>query len=168
MLANFVTLAAAIGKDASLILPAGQATPELIAQAEAQIQAYWSVPWALSLLGAVERFFTIPFHLACSLLVMQVFTRKQARWLWLAVAWHALADAVGPGLLNAAWRDQPWGAYAIEGVIGLFALASLGIIFALRQPEPQPEATPDLPPIQPIPIPIVEIQPEDLEQSRFS
>lgn len=168
VLANFVVLASLRGQDASSLLAGEQATPELIAQAQAQIGAYWSLPWSMSLLGAVERFFTIPFHLACSLLVMQVFTRKQTRWLWLSVGWHTAGNAAALFLISGPWSSQPWGFYAVEGVIGLFALASLGILFALRQPEPTPEKMPESAPIQPMAIPLIESLPEDLDKTRYT
>ncbi len=168
VLANFVVLAAMRGQDASALLAGEQSSPELMAQAQAQINAYWSLDWKISLLGAVERFFTIPIHLACSLLVMQVFIRNRTRWLWIAIAWHTAVDAIPQYLINGPWGDQPWTVYAIEGVIGLFALASLGIIVGLRQPEPAPIIVPDQTPITPIEIPVIDAEPEDLDQTRYT
>ncbi|MCU0485289.1 MAG: YhfC family intramembrane metalloprotease [Anaerolineales bacterium] len=167
VLANFVVLASMRGQDASAFVTGNQATPELVAQAQAQINAYWSLDWKISLLGAVERLFALPFHLACSLLVMQVFTRQQLRWLWIAIAWHTAADAIPQVIINSPWGAEPWVVYAIEGVIGLLALASLGIILLLRQPEPLPVTPADQVPILPIEIKPVDTQPEDLNQTRY-
>ena len=168
VLASFVAMAAMRGQDASTLLAGEQASPELIAQAQAQINAYWSLDWKMSLLGAVERFFTIPIHLACFLLVMQVFTRSQSRWLWIAIVWHTAVDAITQYLINGPWGAQPWGVYAIEGVIGLFALASLGIVVGFHQPEPALIIVPDQPPVTPIEIPVIDAKPEDLDQTRYT
>ncbi|MBE3117489.1 MAG: YhfC family intramembrane metalloprotease [Candidatus Atribacteria bacterium] len=106
-------------------------TPDKVELAKAQIQAYWSAPLYMTMLGALERLFTIPLHLACSVLVLQAFTRKKFWWVDLAILFHALADGV------AVFASQSgFSALAIEGIIGIFAIVSMVIVFALRQPEP--------------------------------
>ncbi len=104
--------------------------------ARQQIQMYWSLPWYDSLLGAVERIFTIPFHIAASILVLQVFTRKpgqrQLGWLFLAIIYHATMDA------SAVIAVGKWGGYVAEAILGIMAILDIIIIFALRQPEPEP------------------------------
>jgi uncharacterized membrane protein YhfC len=108
---------------------------------QAQLTAAWSVPWYTSLLGALERFFTIPVHLALSVLVLQAFTRKQFRWVWIAIGFHALLDGVSTYAMQTGSS-----ALAIEGIAGVFAILSLVIVFALRQPEPVgPEDTTQTP-----------------------
>ncbi|BCY19449.1 hypothetical protein hrd7_32980 (plasmid) [Leptolinea sp. HRD-7] len=95
-----------------------------------QVTAYWSADWTLSLMGSLERLFTIPIHIACAVLVMQAFTRKQGYWLGLAILYHAVVDScvvASVGVLNT---------YGSEAVVGLFALLGLALIFVLRQPEP--------------------------------
>ncbi len=116
--------------DLASLVPAGS-----LAALQQQVTAYWSAAWPATLLGAVERLFALPAHIAFAVLVMQVFTRRQGYWLWLAVALHALLDGVSVYLLQL-WKNLPWGIYGIEGVIGLFALAMLAILFRLRAPEP--------------------------------
>lgn len=116
-------------------LPADQ-----LAAAQAQIAAYWSAPWPLTLLGALERAFTLCVQLSLSVLVMQVFLRKQILWLVLAILWHAFVDATA---VLALPRLGPAGT---ELVIGMMALISLGIIFALRTPDDTaPTIAPDVP-----------------------
>jgi uncharacterized membrane protein YhfC len=121
VLLTFINMIVARGIDLQRLV-----TPEQLSAAQAQVRAYWSVPWYATLLGALERALTLPFHLAASLLVLQVFVRRQARWLWLAVGWHALLDGV------AVFATGMWGAYLVEALLAGFALANLGIIFALR------------------------------------
>jgi uncharacterized membrane protein YhfC len=121
---TFINMVVARGMDLGNLV-----TPEQLSAAQAQIQAYWSVPWYTTLLGALERALTLPFHLAASLLVMQVFVRRQARWLWLAIGWHAFLDG------TAVYTAGIWGPYLVEVLLAGFALANLGIIFALRRPD---------------------------------
>jgi uncharacterized membrane protein YhfC len=155
---TYIRLVAVRNADLSLLVPMEQ-----LDLARQQVQAYWSLPWYFSLFGALERAFTIPFHIAASLLVLQAFTRRQLRWLWLAVAWHALVDGL------AVYGISYWGAYTTEIAIGVVALASLAIIFALRQPEP-PQLEESLPPLEPVksmpPLQIEETT-ENLEQTRY-
>ena len=111
--------------------------PEQLAAVQNQLTLYQTAPWPAALMGAVERLFALCVHLALTVMVMQVFTRRRLWWLAAAIAWHALTNAVtvyvlqtlgGAGSLNAL--------YGTELVVGVFALLSLGIVFALRQPEP--------------------------------
>ena len=106
-------------------------SPEKVELAKAQIQAYWSAPWYMTMLGALERLFTLPLHLACSVLVLQAFTRKKFWWVGLAVLFHALADGMAVFLSQIGFS-----ALAIEGIIGIFASVSMVIVFGLRQAEP--------------------------------
>lgn len=144
--------------DLSVVVPAGQ-----LDAARAQIVAYWSAPWYMTMLGALERLFTIPLHLACSLLVLQAFTRKQIWWVGLAVLYHALADGVA---VVASGMKLP--ALEIEGIIGLFAIVSVGIIFLLRNPEPEVEEIISQPVLVPEfnPKPVDETE-ENLNKTRF-
>ena len=130
--------------DSSIVPPEQR---EALAQ---QVAVYWSAPWPLSLLGAVERAFALCLHLSLAVLVLQGVARRNPLWLAGAILWHTAANAVALMALPA------WGATWTEAVIGLFALASLGIVFALR-PAPAvaapPSAPEGLPPVQPAPAP---------------
>lgn len=126
VLYGYVQMLIVRGMDISILV-----TPDKVELAKAQIQAYWSAPWYMTMLGALERLFTIPLHLACSVLVLQAFTRKKFWWVGLAILYHALADGVAVFVSQIGFS-----ALAIEGIIGIFAIVSMVIIFALRQPEP--------------------------------
>jgi uncharacterized membrane protein YhfC len=65
-----------------------------ISLVQKQIDAYWSVPWYLSLMAAVERALTIPFHISAAVLVYQAIKRHRIRWLILAIFWHAFVNAL--------------------------------------------------------------------------
>ena len=93
---------------------------------EQQIDAMFGLPWYMTLLGAVERVFAICFHLAASLMVMQVFVRGQIRWLFAAIGWHTLLNA------SAVIAVTQWGALATEGIVGALAIVSIIIILRLR------------------------------------
>jgi uncharacterized membrane protein YhfC len=107
-------------------------TTSQVEQLQQQTQVYWSLTWYDSMLGVMERIFTIPFHIAASLIVLQVFTRKpgkqQIGWLFLAVFLHASMDA------SAVFIAGKYGVYTAETVLGVLALIAVLIIFALRQP----------------------------------
>jgi uncharacterized membrane protein YhfC len=107
-------------------------SPDRVELAKTQIQAYWSTPWYMSLLGAVERSFAIPlhFHLVCSVLVLQAFIQKKIWWVYFAIFLHALADGVTVYISQSGFSGL-----ATEGIVGIFALPSIGINFALRRPE---------------------------------
>ncbi len=130
---------------------------------QAFIQAYWGASWYDSLLGAVERLSAVAVHLCLSVMVLQVNRRGQKRWYWLAVFSHTLVDMI------AVYGVNVWGAYVMEGVVMLLALAGIGIIFWLRD-EDRPEVVISTVPeaIQPpVPLEKPEITGERLENSRY-
>jgi uncharacterized membrane protein YhfC len=165
VLYTFLNLVNIRTADLSQIVPASQ-----LSLAEQQVLTYWSTPWPATLLGAVERIFTIPCQIAFAVLVLQVFTRRKFYWVGLAVLWHAILDAVAV-YLSGQWAAYPWGAYALEGVIGLAALISIGIIFILRQPEPVPAvqepAKPAPTPVSPEVKLVVQETPENIDKTRY-
>lgn len=153
------------GKDLTTIFPAEQ-----LSLAQMQIAAYWDLAWFMPFLAPIERIFTLALHIACSVLVLQAFTRGRIRWVWLAVLWHAFVDGFCAVFLASIWSGKPWMMYAIEGALGVCALISLGIIFFLRQPEITPDEAP-LPPLQAInlsSLPAVDETPELLDKTRYT
>jgi uncharacterized membrane protein YhfC len=96
-----------------------------------QLSVYWSMSWYMTLLGSLERIFAMTCQIAMALMVLQVFTRKQLRWLFYAIGYHALIDATAvvlPRYMNILF---------IETVIGGFAILSVIIIILLRNREIQ-------------------------------
>jgi uncharacterized membrane protein YhfC len=136
-------------------------TGDTLRHATEQVRAYWSATWYDSMLGAVERLFTIVMQISLAVIVVQSFIRNQKRWLWLAIGYHALIDAVS---VYAVSKISP---YWVEGIVGVFALISLGIIFILRSPEPVESVTPvSATPL--ITLPVVEPTTEQLDNSKYS
>ena len=160
VLLAFLQLLAIRNTDLAEIVP-----PEQLELAQAQVSAYWTAEWSETLLGALERAFSLAFHLSASVLVLQAFTRKQIGWLGLAIAWHALLDA------SAVIASRYLNSYLTEALIGIFALLSLGIIFRLRQPEPleltEQEYAPLPSPLSAISLHPVEENEVNLEKSRY-
>ena len=156
---NFVALLAAVNNETAMnALPADQRS--MVTSALAQIM---DAPAGTLLLGAVERVFAIAAHLAMSLLVLQVFLRRNIAWLFASIGFHTLLNMVA---VIAASRLSP---FATEGIIGLFALLALVIIFRLRTPEPEPAPEPEaLPP--PVNAAALDLHPTDdaLDRSRYS
>jgi uncharacterized membrane protein YhfC len=99
---------------------------EQLALAQQQVADFWALPWYLVLLGAVERVFAICFHLSASVLVLQAFTRKNNLWLVAAIVWHSVLDGVAVLAVGTV------GPYWTEAIVGIMAVISLAIIFALR------------------------------------
>jgi uncharacterized membrane protein YhfC len=112
----------------------GVVPPEALQTAQAQLEAYWSLPWYASMLGALERIFTLVFHIAAALLVLQVFTRGGLHWLLAAVMWHTCTDAA------AVFVAANWGVYAAEGALLIISGLSLAVVWYLR---PRTEASPE-------------------------
>ena len=102
-----------------------------------QIEALFNVPWTMALLGAVERVFALCFHLAASILVLQVFLRKNILWLFAAILWHTILNA------TVVYAVATWGAIEAEAILAVLSIFSLIIIFGLKAPEPkEPEPDP--------------------------
>lgn len=159
VLVNYVVMVVMKDMTITSLVPADQ-----MALAQQQMSAYWTAPWYATLLGAVERLFALLFHLSASILVLQVFLRKQIRWLWIAIGWHAFLDAV------AVFSSSTWGIYVTELLLGLIALISLAIIFKLKQPEPVEDDYPSIDQSRNnkvIELPEVEENIDTLDQTRF-
>ncbi len=160
---SFIQLVAYRGMDLTNVVPANQ-----LALAQQQVSTYWSATWYDSLLGAVERFFTIPVQICFSVMVMQAFTRKHTYWLGLAILWHTVIDGFTV-YFNGILKSLSWGVYAVEGLIAIFSVISIVFLFALRQPEPVEPELP-LPPLERrefLPVEVKET-PENLDDSRFN
>ena len=161
MLLNYVIFMALRTGDLSALL-----RPEQLAPLQAGLNVFWGVSWYDSLLGALERFLVLPIQMALTIMVLQVFLRGQSRWLWLAIAWHTLVNAV------AVISVRQWGAYATEGILAIFTLLSIGIIFVLRSEEPEEEPHDIIPEgdaePEPINLPPIEENQDTIDGTRYS
>lgn len=94
--------------------------------AKQQVAAYWSAPWYIALMGFVERIFAICLHVSLSVMVLYAIAYRKPIWFWLALLWHAFVDAV------AVYVGQEAGILAVEGIVAVFALISVWIVFRMR------------------------------------
>ncbi len=107
-------------------LSAAQQTQAMHTIAAINAQPVWT-----SLPGAWERMWTIPIHVALSVIVLQVFRRGKISWLWLALLAHFILDftaAALPQVLGSSINSS----LIVEGVVGIFGLIALWIIWSLR------------------------------------
>jgi len=118
---GFLSIAASNAFDLSGALPADK-----MAGFQSQLHMYWTLPWYTALMGALERLFALAFHLSASVIVLQAFRRRSLVWLGAAILWHAALDG------TAVFLGSVTSVYVTEAVVGLFALVSIAIVFALR------------------------------------
>lgn len=153
----FFQLTAARNMDLSTVY-----TGDTLVQAQAQVSAYWSATWYDALLGTVERLFTIVIQISFSVLVLQAFLRKRFGWVVLAIFYHAIVDA--SALVVMKYTNPYW----VEGMVGVFALISLAIIFLMRKPEPVLESRREEMVVPVIKPDSVEPSSEQLDNSKYT
>lgn len=64
-----------------------------------QVQALWMLPWYTPLTGAFERITSLIANVALSMIILQVFTKGKIRYLFFAMIWHILLEAI-PVMMN--------------------------------------------------------------------
>lgn len=156
---SYIQLASLKNVDLSSLVSANY-----LSLAREQVSWYWSMPWYDSLLGSMERLFTLPLHLCAALLVLLAFTRKKFFWVWLAVGLHALVDAL------AVYLSQTTSIYAAELAIAILAILEIGLIFYLRRYLPEPVIDlpiPSAPPWSPVILQEIPETTETLEETRY-
>ncbi len=104
---------------------------------QAQVQAFWAVPWYQPLLAGVERAFAMTLQIAFSLLVLRSVVTHNAAWFVAAVAGHTLVDGLAVYLSQSGWSVP-----ALESVVFLLALGGLAVIRALKTCSWEPLETP--------------------------
>lgn len=113
-------------------LEAAGAAPEAAAAAVAQVAQALAMPWYEVLGGAFERAITIPFHIACSVLVMASLRRRSAWPFVVAVLAHATVDSA-IGLLGHVGQSG----WALELELAALAVPfAIGVIAWSRRAEP--------------------------------
>jgi uncharacterized membrane protein YhfC len=110
-------------------------TADKLVDATKYVTTYWSKPWYNALAEAMRSALTLPIQLSCSLLVLQVFLRKQYRWLGYAIGWHTLASTPLFFINSETYVYLPLIFLAVA------TLGSVGIIMRL-QPQEEREGEP--------------------------
>lgn len=100
----------------------------VLAQLAGSQQQLLNVTWLDPLWAGLERVLTMPFHIAMSLLVLQVFVQGQIRWLWAAVLVHGLVDF--GAVMGASFLRLP--IWATELFLAMCALGALWLIVSWR------------------------------------
>jgi uncharacterized membrane protein YhfC len=98
-----------------------------------QLAAINAMPTWIPLLAAWERLWTVPVHIALSVVVLQVFRRGNIAWLWLAILAHAVVDFIAvatPEVLGAGVQTS----LLVEGIVAIFGLIGIWVIWKLRDP----------------------------------
>jgi uncharacterized membrane protein YhfC len=131
---NILTLLSLVSISAINVnsLPAAQRLAILHQVAAINAQPAW-----FPLLSAWERFWSFPLQVALSVMVLQVFVRHQIRWLFLAILFHALIDFTAVALPQSFGQNIT-SELLVEGIICVFGLLGIWIIWRLREPPLQP------------------------------
>lgn len=108
-------------------------SPEDHARLADQVARYWATPWYVPFLGALERVFSICFHITMAVVVLEAIRKQSLTWLFAAIAAHATANAAATAALVA------FGPVAAEIVVGLIAALALYVLFRLRRNHVEPE-----------------------------
>jgi len=97
-----------------------------------QVAAFWEIPLYTPLLAVLERVIAMTLHVALSTVVALCFSKRAIWPLFAAILWHAFVDAL------AVYGVQTWGNIAVEGILLVLGLLSIGIlVFTKRQLEYQ-------------------------------
>jgi uncharacterized membrane protein YhfC len=107
--------------------------PDKLEDAIAYVSAYWSKPWYNAFAEAARSALTLPIQLSCSILVLQVFLRKQYRWLGYAIGWHTLASTPLFYINGEKYVYLP---------LVFLAIATVGSIGIIMRLQPQGEREP--------------------------
>lgn len=105
--------------------------PAQHAQIVQQVDAINAQPVWLPLLSAWERLWTVPFHVALSVMVLQVFRRNNIAWLWLAILAHAALDFISVAILQI-FGNSITVSIIVELIVAAFGLAGIWVIWRLR------------------------------------
>jgi uncharacterized membrane protein YhfC len=104
-----------------------------------QFAAINAQPIWLPLLSAWERLWSVPLQVALAVIVLQVFRRHQVRWLFLAILFHALIDFLTLAFPQAFGQSTTI-ELLVEGMLCVFGLFGVWIIWRLREPADQSRA----------------------------
>lgn len=90
----------------------------------AQISNYWSSPWYYSFLSLFEHLVTFTAQLAISVMVWKSVSQGKALWLLWAVLYQVVVEGITTFL-----SGMKWGLWEIEGVLALFLLLNILMMY---------------------------------------
>jgi uncharacterized membrane protein YhfC len=89
-----------------------------------QIASYWASPWYYSLLSLFEHLVTFTAQLVISIMVWKSVARGRALWLLWAVLYQTVIEGITTFL-----SGMKWGLWEIEGVLALFLLLNILLMY---------------------------------------
>lgn len=125
-----------------------------------QVDAYWAVPWHLSLLGAWERISALLFHLGASVFVYKSVHEKNLLWFLVAILGHTALNAFA--VVAATKMDF----LLLEALLFAFAVSWALWAWFVR-PRGEAEGELDPPPSSEIKLSASLVTSKDLEESRY-
>lgn len=99
-----------------------------------QIELFWTTPWHNGLLPGVERIIALSTQIFLSTLVWKAVVDQSFLWFLLAVLYHAVVDAVAVFLSQIGWSY-----WAIEGVLSIFLVLNIFLIYRFWKDESELE-----------------------------
>lgn len=90
----------------------------------AMIQQFWTNPWHLGLLYGVDSIISISTQILLAILVWKAVRTRNFWWFVLAFFYHILVIGIKNFL-----QFSGWGSWAVEGILAIFLLANLYMIY---------------------------------------
>jgi uncharacterized membrane protein YhfC len=134
ILGTGTTLASVLFYNAGAQLAKGTTSQE-IQYVMAQIQQFWTTPWHFGLLPGVERVIALSVQIVLSIMVWKAVANRQWLWFVLAILYHTFVDAISVYLTQIGW-----GYWAVEGVLAIFLVINVYVIYSSWKEETAIEA----------------------------
>jgi len=99
-----------------------------------QIEQFWVSPWHVGLLPGVERVIALSTQIVLSTLVWKSIVDRSLAWFGLAILYHMIIDAVAVFLQGIGWNS-----WAIEGVLAIFLLLNIYLLYRFWKEESELE-----------------------------
>lgn len=123
ILGTGTTLASVLFYNAGAQLAKGTSTQE-IQYVLAQIQQFWTTSWHFGLLPGVERVIALSIQIVLSIMVWKAIADRQWLWFVLAILYHTFVNAISVYLTQIGW-----GYWAVEGVLAIFLVINVFVIY---------------------------------------
>ncbi len=132
---------------------------EQVSLVQAQVEAYWAVPWYQALLGAWERISAMLFHVGASILVYKAVQTKKPIYVLVAVLGHTVLNAF------AVIGVQQVDLVLMEAVLFIFAVGWLFWAWKIRVRDPEESLEPPLP--DKVQLSASRVTTDQIEESRY-
>lgn len=99
-----------------------------------QIEMFWATPWHYGLVAAVMQLIMFSTHIFLSTMVWKSVADRNAIWFFLALLYHMVVVAV-----NTFLQQINWNIWAVQGVMAIFMLLNLFMIYRFWKEESEIE-----------------------------